>query len=250
MAVSTVMRSTLAVAVARSLGVAPARRYPSASSSHIPLAHALWADVLRPGDTAVDCTCGNGADSAVLAARVFEGGDGRGAVLCVDVQARAIAATAARLAEQFAPAPLPRGVRLRLGSHVGFDELAPRSARLFVWNLGYLPGLDRDRGVTTLAEGTVASLRAAAPRLAAGGLLSVTCYPGHAEGAREAAAVRAELATWPASEWVVFEHAQLTLARAGKAAPTLITAYRRDQPHVRRADAAEAAARSKARLEL
>ena len=62
--------------------------------------------------------------------------------------------------------------------------------------------------------------------------------------------MRAELATWPASEWVVFEHAQLTLARAGKAAPTLITAYRRDQPHVRRADEAEAAARSKARLEL
>ena len=53
----------------------------------------------------------------------------------------------------------------------------------------------------------------------------------------------------------MFEHAQLELARApgkaaGKAAPTLITAYRRDQPHVRRADEAEAAARSKARLEL
>ena len=78
MAVSTVMRSTLAVAVARSLAVAPARRYPSASSSHIPLAHALWADVLRPGDTAVDCTCGNGADAAVIAARVFATRDADG----------------------------------------------------------------------------------------------------------------------------------------------------------------------------
>ena len=59
------------------------------------LAAEVQRQVLRPGDTAVDCTVGNGHDTCFLAE--LAGSAGR--VYAFDIQASAIESTAERLAE-------------------------------------------------------------------------------------------------------------------------------------------------------
>jgi len=98
-------------------------------------AQAAWAQVLRPGDTAVDATAGNGGDAAFLAARV--GPSGR--VFAFDVQPAALEATRGRLAAAAASAPCAPltavlGCHSRLLDHVGRG-----AAALVVFNLGFLP---------------------------------------------------------------------------------------------------------------
>src|SRR6185436_10014836 len=72
--------------------------------------------------------------------------------------------------------------------------------KLIVYNLGYLPG--GNKSLTTLTSTTLTSLNTAYALLAPGGALSITCYPGHPEGAREEAAIHSwalqfgDSATW------------------------------------------------------
>ena len=75
------------------------------------------------------------------------------------------------------------------------------SASLVVFNLGYLPGGDKE--VTTTAEGTTRALLAAERAVMPGGAVSVTLYPGHAEGEREAQAVLEHVAALDVGRWSV-----------------------------------------------
>jgi hypothetical protein len=76
------------------------------------------------------------------------------------------------------------GVFFERRSHTSFPEmLLPESIQLIVYNLGYLPG--GDKGKTTFADDTLASLKAALLLIAPGGAINITCYPGHPEGALE-----------------------------------------------------------------
>ncbi len=146
--------------------------------------HARLAQHLRAGDTAVDATAGNGHDTVALAR--FVGAKGR--VYAIDLQETAIAATALRLRE----ADLLERVTLLRGNHAGLAKLIPASAAplaAVVFNLGYLPGGDKAR--TTTSSTTLAALTAALERLSPRGAISIVCYPGHPEGAREAEAVHA-----------------------------------------------------------
>ena len=137
------------------------------SKPHITMAHEYWARHLRPADTAIDATCGNGKDTACLAALVPEG-----KVFALDIQPEALAK--ARTEVEAAH------VAFLLQSHV---EL-PRdpSLRLVVYNLGYLPG--GDKSITTRVETTLLSVKKGFELLPAGGALSLVCYP-HPEGERE-----------------------------------------------------------------
>ena len=58
-------------------------------------------------------------------------------------------------------------------------------ACLIMFNLGYLPGGDKE--ITTCTETTMKAIQRAAGLLIKGGLLSVTMYSGHREGAKEKA---------------------------------------------------------------
>lgn len=142
-------------------------------SPHLPLAHSLWKGLLHPGDLAVDATCGNGHDTLALATLGAE-------VIGLDIQPEALTQTRLRLGS--------RPATLLLHSHAPFPPL-PRAPRLVVYNLGYLPGGDKSR--TTQTETTLASVQEAYSLLAPDGALSITCYPGHPEGAREEAALMA-----------------------------------------------------------
>jgi ubiquinone/menaquinone biosynthesis C-methylase UbiE len=144
------------------------------------LLHVLLRQVIRKGDLVVDATAGNGHDTAFLAEAV---GD-RGKVIAIDIQAEAIAATRQRLLES----GLESRVELHHTSHAEMGKLAAGgSATAIVFNLGYLPGTDRE--LITQAETTLQALAASAVVLKKGGVLAVICYPGHPGGDDEAAEV-------------------------------------------------------------
>ena len=154
------------------------------------LAHRRLAEVLAPGDAAIDATAGNGHDTLFLAQAVGAAGE----VHAFDVQAAALAASATRLDAA--------GVRERVTlHHAGHETMLARLPALrgrvaaITFNLGYLPG--GDHALTTLPATTLAALEQALALLRPGGLLSVLAYRGHPGGQEEAEAVAAWLAERP-----------------------------------------------------
>lgn len=145
----------------------------------VSLTHLLLHQVIRPGDLAVDATCGNGKDTLLLAELV--GAEGR--VWGFDIQQAALDRTAQRLGEA---GLLPR-VTLVATGHERLADHLPAPAKAIVFNLGWLPG--GERSIVTLPDTTLTALQAALGLLLPGGLLLITCYPGHAGGDGETAAV-------------------------------------------------------------
>ncbi len=154
--------------------------------NHLELAYSYWEEGLREGDHVIDATCGNGKDTLRLAKLSVVRSPGS-QLIGLDIQERALERTRERLAEGLTEEERGR-VHLYRQSHATFPPLAyALPIRLIVYNLGYLPG--GDKGVTTRVESTLQSLEAARGLIQAGGLITVTCYPGHPEGAREEEAV-------------------------------------------------------------
>ena len=149
------------------------------------IAQEVWGQFLRPGDTVVDATAGTGRDAAFLAAAVGSGGT----LHAFDIQPEALAATRERVLQrhQQLGVPPPPTLHCHLASHADMAQyVAAASARLVVFNLGWLPGApDRKAAAATQPDSTVAALHAACQVLSTEGLCSVLCYPGHpGEGAR------------------------------------------------------------------
>lgn len=130
---------------------------------------------LRPGDTAVDFTMGNGHDTEFLSKTVGE----TGRVFAFDVQQQAVDSTAANLAK----AGCPQNYTLILDSHHNVKKYVEGPIRAGMFNLGYLPG--SDKSVTTMRVTTMPAIEAAIDLLDHGGVLLVAVYPGHAEGEAE-----------------------------------------------------------------
>lgn len=147
------------------------------------LTHRWMGERLRPGDTAVDATVGNGYDTVFLADCVGE----TGRVFGFDIQADAIASAEARLAAS----DLSERVFLFRHGHEEMRGYLPEDAvgRVagVLFNLGFLPG--GDHGILTRAETTLPALEQSCELLSPGGLLEVVMYRGHAGGAEEADAV-------------------------------------------------------------
>ncbi len=149
-------------------------------SNPIELAHLFWEKTLKKGDIVIDATVGNGKDTLALAKSLLKLGGGT--LYGFDIQEAAIKATYDRI-QLFAPEFLP-SLHLMHTSHETFPiTLRPNSVSLIVYNLGYLPAADKT--ITTLSESTCISISNALTLLSPGGYLSILCYPGHAEGAKE-----------------------------------------------------------------
>jgi len=143
-------------------------------------AHREIAAVLREGDLAIDATAGNGHDTVFLAKLVGE----TGKVIAFDVQEQAIVSTKERLATE----NLLERIKLVHGSHgLIAAHVKPGSVSAVMFNLGYLPG--GDHAVITRTTETLQALEGALGVLKAGGILTIVCYPGHAGGDQESAAV-------------------------------------------------------------
>lgn len=134
---------------------------------------------IRPGDTVVDATMGNGKDTLFLAELV----GGQGHVYAFDVQEEAVARTRQRVAE----AGYAERVTLLLCGHEKMDAHVPAGVRAIMFNLGWLPGAAHI--VTTKKDTTLLAVDAAVKLLAPGGIVTVCVYPGHEEGKRELSAL-------------------------------------------------------------
>ena len=175
------------------------------------LAAGYMAQVLRPGDLAVDATMGNGHDTERLAELV--GPEGR--VIAFDIQVQAVESTRARLAA----AGLLDRVTLVHDSHANMAAYIDSAPRLIAFNLGFLPGGDKQ--VTTLLDSTLTAVRTAMALLQPGGMLLTCCYPGHAEGQRELDALRQAFAGVPPQAFNILEH---RFVNAGPGAPVCFAA--------------------------
>jgi len=172
-------------------------------------AHEIVAGAVKSGDLAVDATAGNGHDTVFLAGLVGE----QGRVVAIDVQASAIESARARVAA----AGLAGRVDFFHECHAQLATRVEREAGAVMFNLGYLPGADH--AVMTRPEETLVAIEAARGLLRPGGVLTIVCYPGHAGGDREAAAV---------VEWAARVGARV-FPQAREAAPFLVMWQRGQQ---------------------
>lgn len=162
--------------------------------SHLDLAHNYWSTLLSPEDTAIDATCGNGYDAAFLAALGVR-------LYALDIQQEALD-EAQRKIESL---KISSRVTLLKRCHSQFpEEIAFQSVKLIVYNLGYLPG--GNKTLTTQVGTTLESMRQAQQLLTPGGAISITCYPGHAEGKLEEAQLLLFAQTLDAKSWSCCYH--------------------------------------------
>jgi SAM-dependent methyltransferase len=161
--------------------------------SHLDLAHQLWERLLRPGDNAIDATCGNGYDTLKLSELIkSENDEKEGTVFSYDIQKVAL-----EKAKEHTKSSQVKFIHSCHSDLPNPEESMP--IRLIVYNLGYLPG--GDKSITTMKESTIKSIQKAMSLIAPGGAISITCYPGHAEGAKEETLLQEFVKELPAKEW-------------------------------------------------
>ncbi len=136
---------------------------------------------LKPGDTAVDFTMGNGNDTLFLSKAVGECGK----VYAFDIQEEALVSTRRHLEENGAP----ENYTLICASHHLVGDYVKEPIKAGMFNLGYLPRANR-KSVTTMRETTIPAVQAAIDLLAPDGVLIVAIYPGHKEGELEGEELR------------------------------------------------------------
>lgn len=184
-------------------------------ANHLVCAHRLWKEHLKCRANAIDATCGRGGDLIALADLLllppyFN------QIIVYDIQKRALKIAQMRAKMRFSPRQMDRIIWLeRCHSMLGEAE-ADLPISLIVYNLGYLPGGNRE--LTSCAVTTIQSLKQAAQILQPSGAISIMCYPGHFEGGIETTVVREFAKQLNAENWEVSEYSY-----AGKPlAPTLI----------------------------
>ena len=141
---------------------------------------------IKPGDTVVDFTMGNGNDTLYLSLAVGE----EGRVFAFDVQPSALVSTEAHLKE----AGAPENYTLICASHHLVKDYVKTPIKAGVFNLGYLPR-SADKTVTTMRKTTMPAVEAALELLAPDGVLLIAVYPGHKEGELEGEMLREYFAT-------------------------------------------------------
>lgn len=181
-------------------------------------AHSALSQILVAGDIAIDATVGNGHDTLFLARAVGEGGK----VYGFDIQEAALDTVYRRLQEE----GLAGRVSLYHAGHEAMAVVLPESVqgrvKAVMFNLGYLPGGDKQR--TTAIHTTLAALEQARTLLAPGGAVSVLAYTGHPGGREEAEAVNAWAAALSPDSYVV---SVMVPPSAGGTAPEWLLIYRR-----------------------
>jgi ubiquinone/menaquinone biosynthesis C-methylase UbiE len=158
------------------------------------LSHLFLRDRVQPGDRVADATCGNGHDTLFLARLVGE----MGKVWAFDIQEDALSNTRTLLAE----AGCLDRVELVAAGHERFAEFVGGQIKAAVFNLGYLPGGNKD--IITHPALSLAAMEQAARLLMPGGVITVCIYTGHPGGAEEGEAVERWAASLPAAEFNVW----------------------------------------------
>lgn len=135
----------------------------------------LTRELVKNPQRIIDMTLGNGHDSYWLKEAYPQA-----ELIGFDIQKKAIANSKKRL-EAF------EKVELYLESHDKILDFVKEEVDFAIYNLGFLPGGDKE--ITTEKETVISSLKDLLSLLKRGGLVLMTCYPGHLEGRKEGEAV-------------------------------------------------------------
>lgn len=166
----------------------------------------LWKSVVKEGDTLIDATLGNGYDTFFLTRLL----NGRGKVFSYDIQKIALEKAELLLEKNLTP----HEKKLVTFHHLSHETFLEKEAKLIVYNLGYLPGADKQ--ITTRAATTIKSLQSALNILLDKGMISIMCYTGHDAGKEEFKKLSQFLSEVP-KQFLVSQHSWINRTEA----PTL-----------------------------
>ncbi|VFQ92894.1 unnamed protein product [Cuscuta campestris] len=163
------------------------------------VAHSLWRHIVQKGDTVIDATCGNGNDTLALLKMVADD-TRRGRVYGMDVQKVALQNTSLLLDQSVNPEDKEL-VELFCLCHSHMGDVIPDGVkvRLVAFNLGYLPGADKN--IITKSETTLLAIEAARKILMPGGLISIVAYVGHSGGREEFEKIEESTSRLPFKSW-------------------------------------------------
>lgn len=133
-------------------------------------------ETVKPGDTVIDATVGNGYDTEFLISLVGE----TGKVYGFDIQKMAIDNTINRLTDKGINLD---NVYLNLASHSEMDKYVDEKIKGVVFNLGYLP--KGNHAVMTTPETTIVAIEKALNLITDDGIIAVVIYHGGDSGFHE-----------------------------------------------------------------
>lgn len=138
--------------------------------------HHLLEEIISPGETVIDATCGNGNDTLFLSKLVGETGE----VIALDIQEQAIDNTDQLLVEHHCT-----NVSLVLDSHENIENYLFKDIEIggAIFNLGYLP--KSDKSIITKGESTVRAIDTILKHLKKNGRIILVVYYGHEGGHEE-----------------------------------------------------------------
>jgi len=163
------------------------------------LALHLVRPYVTPDSAVIDATCGGGRDTLALA----EMGPAR--LYAFDVQEQAVRATTALLQDHgYCKSITDGAITICCVPHEEMGRVVPSGdgaapVSVVIFNLGYLPGGDKD--LTTRTDSTMTAVRAAMDLLAPDGVICLTMYSGHPEGKLEKAALLNFASQLDAGKW-------------------------------------------------
>jgi len=178
----------------------------------VELSHYCVKMVVRPDDTVIDATCGNGHDTLFLARLVPEG-----RVLAFDISPLAINNTAARLEEH----GVSERVELFQEDFRNLRDYVKSPVAAIMFNLGYLPGASRE--TATKAEHSRQAVERAVKLVRPGGVVTVVCYRGHQGGPEETSEIFAVTAGLSQKEFKVLK---IDFLNQVNNPPLLVAVYR------------------------
>lgn len=134
----------------------------------------LVKEILKSEDNiniAVDMTSGNGNDSKFILDKLKPK-----MLYAFDIQKEAMENTKNLIGSR-------SNFKFILDTHENIDKYIKEEIDLVIYNLGYLPG--GDKNITTKTESTMESLKKVLTLLSHKGKVFITVYPGHEEGLAE-----------------------------------------------------------------
>jgi tRNA G37 N-methylase Trm5 len=153
-------------------------------------AHRLFEEYDLHDKTVVDMTAGNGLDTVFLASKAKK-------VYAFDIQSRAINATKQQLEDNKL-----QNVTLIQDNHINLDVHIHEPIFGGIYNLGYLPGGDRQ--IMTTAETTITSVKKLLKILEPNGIVVIVCYEKH--NPDESLLLHEFLGSLPGKIYDVMEH--------------------------------------------
>lgn len=156
----------------------------------IKLAHMLISDSIDENSVVIDATLGNGHDTNFIAPLVKK-------VYGFDVLEQAITNSKERN-------EMYNNIEYILDSHANFDKYINDQVDLIIYNLGYLPGFDKD--YTTTSESTMTSIKKGLDLLKKGSSMIITIYIGHDNGKVESSDIESYVKDLNKYEFDVMKH--------------------------------------------